>query len=127
MAHDKLFSYWNLAVATVLLSIAAFSGSAATSDGGTGTRPAYRHFSFRHYRATAYINLLSITIFSRADVGGGYASVEETGEGGREQVVLKFVSGSSPERAHGLNRLGLMQEVVRAQSGEKPEDRKSVV
>jgi hypothetical protein len=80
----------------------------------------YRHFSFRHYRATAYINILSITIFSRTDVGGGYASVEDTGENGVEQVVMDFVSGSSPERAHGLNRLGLIQEVVRTREGEKP-------
>jgi hypothetical protein len=35
--------------------------------------------------------------------------------------VLKFVSGSSPECAHGLNRLGLMQEVVHTHGSEKPE------
>lgn len=35
--------------------------------------------------------------------------------------MIKFVSGSTPERAHGLNRLGLIQEVVRKREGEKPE------
>lgn len=119
MANDKFLPRRNLGWATILLSIVAFNCSAATPD--ASTHVPYRHFSFRYYRATAYINILSITIFSRSDVGGGYASVEDTGENGVEQVVMKFVSGSTPERAHGLNRLGLIQEVVRTREGEKPE------
>jgi hypothetical protein len=31
---------------------------------------------------------------------------------------LKFVSGSSPEKAHGLNRMGLIEEVVREEGAE---------
>ena len=36
----------------------------------------------RTYRADALITLLGVTIFRRAGVGGGQASMEETGEGG---------------------------------------------
>ncbi|HEX4231127.1 MAG TPA: hypothetical protein VHZ07_20790 [Bryobacteraceae bacterium] len=121
MANDKFFPHRNLAWATILLSIAVLTGSAAIPAGTAEADVPFRNFSFRYYRATAYINILSITIFSRSDVGGGYASVEDTGQNGVEQVVMKFVSGSTPERAHGLNRLGLIQEVVRSHQGEKPE------
>jgi len=121
MANDKSCLHPTIATAAILLSIAAVTVSAATANGGATSRLPYRHFSFRHYQATAFINILSITIFSRAGVGGGYASVEDTGDNDSEQVVIKFVSGSTPERAHGLNRLGLIQEVVRKRDGEKPE------
>lgn len=82
MAYDKICPCLKLAGVAILLSIAAVAGSAATSDGSGATRLPYRHFTFRHYRATAYINLFSVTIFSRSDVGGGYASVEDTGDNG---------------------------------------------
>jgi hypothetical protein len=121
MANDKLIPLRSLGLATILLSIAALTGSAAVPGASASSRLPYRHFSFRHYRATAYINILSITIFSRTGVGGGYASVEDTAVNRADQVVMKFVSGSSPERAHGLNRLGLIQEVVHTRDGEKPE------
>ena len=37
--------------------------------------------------------------------------------------MLKFVGGSTPERAHGLNRLGLIQEIVRLHNGQRQEAR----
>ena len=66
----------------------------------------------RTYRADAVILFLGITIFRRAGVGGGQASLEETGEGAALRRTLFFAAGSDPKRAHGLNRLGWMREVV---------------
>src|ERR1019366_4542860 len=51
------------------------------------------------------ILFLGITIFRRAGVGGGQASLEETGEGAALRRTLFFAAGSDPKRAHGLNRL----------------------
>lgn len=120
MIINRSFPRHSLIWATILLS-AVLKASAATPTSSAAARPLFRNISIRQYRATAYVNLLSIPIFSRTDVGGGYASVEDANENGLEQIVLKFVAGSTPERAHGLNRLGLMQEVVRLNEGEKPE------
>ncbi len=66
----------------------------------------------RHYKATAYITLLSIPIFSRSGVGFGFAGVDEQTSGARQSLSLRFLSGSTPERAHGLNRFGFIQENV---------------
>jgi hypothetical protein len=66
----------------------------------------------RNYRADAVILFLGITIFRRAGVGGGQASLEESGEGAALRRTLFFAAGSDPKRAHGLNRLGWMREVV---------------
>jgi hypothetical protein len=66
----------------------------------------------RNYRADAVILLLGITIFRRPGVGGGKASLEETGEGASLRRTLFFAAGSDPKRAHGLSRLGWIREVV---------------
>jgi hypothetical protein len=66
----------------------------------------------RTYRADAVILLLGITIFRRAGVGGGQASLEETGAGDALRRTLFFAGGSDPKRAHGLNRLGWIRETV---------------
>jgi hypothetical protein len=66
----------------------------------------------RTYRADAVILFLGISIYRRAGVGGGQASVEETGEGTSLRRTLFFAGGSDPKRAHGLSRLGWMREVV---------------
>ena len=66
----------------------------------------------RTYRADAVILLLGIPIFRRAGVGGGQASLEETGEGTALRRILFFAAGSDPKRAHGLSRLGWIREVV---------------
>jgi hypothetical protein len=67
----------------------------------------------RTYRADATILFLGITIYRRAGVGGGKASLEETGEAAALRRTLFFAAGSDPKRAHGLSRLGWMREVVR--------------
>ena len=66
----------------------------------------------RRYRAHAYIHLFALPIFSRQEVGGGYAVVEQGTAGDHSIVGLQFAGGSSGERTHGLNRVGLIQEAV---------------
>jgi hypothetical protein len=66
----------------------------------------------RSYRADANIVVFGMTIFSRSDVGGGFARLLETSSGSRNSVRLLFVSGSRPDRAHGLNRMGYIEESV---------------
>jgi len=61
------------------------------------------------YRATAYVTFLSMTIFSRSGVGFGFAQADEHSSG---TSSLRFLSGSTPERASGLNRFGFIQENV---------------
>ena len=66
----------------------------------------------RSYRADANVVLFGITVFSRSDVGGGFARLVETSSGSNGTVRLLFVSGSRPDRAHGLNRMGYIEESV---------------
>jgi len=71
------------------------------------------------YRADANVVLFGITVFSRSDVGGGFARLVETSSGSNGTVRLLFVSGSQPDRAHGLNRMGYMEESV-AETNARP-------
>lgn len=73
----------------------------------------------RAYRCDAVILFLGMTVFRRAGVGGGEASLEETGEGDTRRHTYFFAGGSDPKRAHGLNRLGWIRETVVA-SGAAP-------
>lgn len=75
--------------------------------GGGATAVAYQR-----YRVHATVNVLSIPVWSRRDVSGACITVEERGADGPAAVVLQFAAGSWPEQAGGLNRLGVMQEVV---------------
>jgi hypothetical protein len=87
---------------------------AASLPRGPGERAtgAASRITSRTYRADAVILLLGISIFRRAGVGGGKASLEETGENASLSRTLFFAGGSDPKRAHGLSRLGWMREVV---------------
>jgi hypothetical protein len=53
-----------------------------------------------------------IPIFSRRGVGGGYAAVETATTGEAAALALQFAAGSWPDRSSGLNRFGVLQEVV---------------
>jgi hypothetical protein len=55
-------------------------------------------------------------------VGGGYAVVEEIRSGENTQVALQFAGGSWPDKAHGVNRLGFIQETVTEKSTGEPVD-----
>jgi hypothetical protein len=97
----------------------AFSGAIplnAASSAETPVVPAaisqiQRSFQ-RRYKATAYITILSVPIFSRAGVGFGFAGTDEHSLGVQQKFSLRFLSGSTPERAHGLNRFGFIQENI---------------
>ena len=73
--------------------------------------PMERSFQ-RRYKATAYISLLSVTIFSHSGVGFGFAGTVEYSRGAQQSSSLGFLSGSTPERAYGLNRFGFIHENV---------------
>jgi hypothetical protein len=73
----------------------------------------------RSYRAGANVVLFGVTVFSRSDVGGGFARLAETSSGLNGTVRLLFVSGSRPDRAHGLNRMGYIEESV-AETNARP-------
>jgi hypothetical protein len=66
----------------------------------------------RPYQTTATILVFGLPIFKRKDVGSGCASVEIGSAGDQTVTALQFAAGSKPERARGLNRLGLMREAV---------------
>lgn len=68
----------------------------------------------RQYRADAQIILLSIPVLRRKDVGDGSATWRESAaEDGTAIKLLEFTGRSAPERAAGLNRFGLVQEISR--------------
>ncbi len=66
----------------------------------------------RHLRVHATILLFGVPIIKRTDVGAGCATVETGSAEDQRMIALQFAAGSTPERAHGLNRLGLMKEFV---------------
>ena len=68
--------------------------------------------SSRSYRVDATILLFSLSIFTRAGVGKGHARHVVTRTPGGSVHQLEFEAGSLPDRAHGLNRLGLIRETV---------------
>ncbi|MFN0106216.1 MAG: hypothetical protein ACKV2U_29515 [Bryobacteraceae bacterium] len=64
------------------------------------------------YRAKATVLLFSLPLFHRANVGTGYLRVGEREEGEKRHLRLEFGAGSLPEKAAGLNRLGIFEETV---------------
>lgn len=69
-------------------------------------------FSTRSYRVDATILLFSLPIFTRAGVGKGHARHVVNDLLDRSVHDLEFAAGSLPERARGLNRLGMIRETV---------------
>jgi hypothetical protein len=76
----------------------------------------------QRYRANAVILFCGVQIFSKSGVGGGYAVVEEVRSGENAEIALQFAGGSWPDKAHGVNRLGFIQETVTEKSGGDPVD-----
>jgi hypothetical protein len=75
----------------------------------------------RHYRAHATILLLSFPVFTRRDVGSGYAAVEQSSSSAQSTTTLQFAGGSNPQRAQGINRIGLIQESITTEGGKLAE------
>jgi hypothetical protein len=69
----------------------------------------------RRYRVRATITLLSVPLFSKDNVGGACAMIEQTGSGSSRLSSIQFSSGSWPEHLKGFNRFGMAQEVVRGE------------
>ena len=101
----------------LVIAMAIVSGRCAFAVDDSGMSAACEKHFTRAYTATAYVTLMSITIFSRASVGGGFASLDEEEAKAGCDIRLRFFAGSSPERAHGLNRLGYIDEHVQEQKG----------
>jgi hypothetical protein len=97
-----------MAFSAVVSASASSPVEANTPSNETPTQTSFQ----RRYKATAYITLLSIPIFSRSGVGFGFAGTDERTRGAQQSLSLRFLSGSTPERAHGLNRFGFIQENV---------------
>jgi hypothetical protein len=95
--------------------VPASASSPVSANTTSNETPSQTSFQ-RHYKATAYITLLSIPIFSRSGVGFGFAGMDERTHGAQQSLSLRFLSGSTPERAHGLNRFGFIQENVEQQN-----------
>jgi hypothetical protein len=69
----------------------------------------------RRYRADAQILVLSLPILRRSGVGGGSVVWREWREPAGPIRLLEFTGYSNPERAAGLNRLGLIRETSRGE------------
>jgi hypothetical protein len=69
------------------------------------------------YRVHATITLLSVPLFSKENVGGACAMVEESVSGSSRISSIQFSSGSWPDSLKGFNRFGMAQEAVREESG----------
>jgi hypothetical protein len=72
----------------------------------------------QQYRANAVVTFFTIPLVSRADVGSGYALIEQGVSRDGNVVAIQFGAGSYPNRARGLNRLGyIKEEIVEAAPG----------
>ena len=69
----------------------------------------------RRYRADAQILVVSVPVLRRSGVGGGSVVWREWREPAGLNRLLEFTGYSNPERAAGLNRLGLIRETSRAE------------
>ena len=74
----------------------------------------------RRYRADAQVLLFGLTLLRREGVGGGSVLWREYEAGGAARL-LEFNGFSTPTRAAGLNRLGLIREIARMAGNEIPE------
>jgi hypothetical protein len=80
---------------------------AAPSLDGLATR-----FS-RRYRVHATVEVLSVPLVSKDNVGGACFTVEQVVSGTSRTTVLQFSGGSWPARLRGFNRFGMTREEVR--------------
>jgi hypothetical protein len=66
----------------------------------------------RSYRAHVVVALMGVPIFSRQDAGYANALLRETVSDGRRTFALRFSGGSRPERTHGVDYCGSMDEIA---------------
>ena len=106
MEHAQTPRVFSRPLALSLVAIALATVVSAASPARQETT------SWRTYRADANVMLFGFTLLSRGDVGGGFARLTETPFGSQNDIRLLFVSGSRPDRAHGMSRMGFIQESV---------------
>jgi hypothetical protein len=107
--------FTGLLLALLFRSRYALGGTMAAAhapEKAAGSTGSPARMELRKYRADAAILVLGLTIYRRAGVGGGQASVEEVGEGPSTRRTFFFAAGSDPKTAHGVSRLGWIREVV---------------
>jgi hypothetical protein len=75
----------------------------------------------RAYRVDATILLLSIPVLRRNGVGDARVALRQSPEinenGSENKLALEFAAASDPARAHGLDRMGWIREVVLEKNG----------
>jgi hypothetical protein len=99
-----------------LVRVIIFIGLPVAAVGEHATGASTRHVECT-YTVSASVTVVGVTIFHRSDVGGGYASLDENGTTADRNIRLRFLSGTTPDRAHGLNRLGFLEEHVHETNG----------
>jgi hypothetical protein len=100
---------------TLLTGLASLLLGAA---GRADTIPTSRTATYlRRYRVRATVTVFSVPLFSKDNVGGACAMVEEAISGSSRASAIQFSSGSWPEHLKGFNRFGMAQEAVREESG----------
>jgi hypothetical protein len=65
------------------------------------------------YSVHATIILGSIPFYLKKNVGGAAMSLEQSVDNLSNATALQFIAGSWPDRLHGFNRFGAIQEIVR--------------
>jgi hypothetical protein len=68
----------------------------------------------------AIVLLLGLPIFTKHDVGSGYAAAELGQKDGQSAIGLHFAAASSPGNAAGLNRFGALYEIAVQDGGNQP-------
>src|SRR5580693_3641749 len=107
-------SRWLTRRGVLFLALQALARPAVEVDRVARDHPAGAITSYaRRYRVHATIELLSVPLVSKDNVGGGWAMVEQSVSGASRTTVLQFSGGSWPDRLRGFNRFGMTQEVVR--------------
>jgi hypothetical protein len=71
----------------------------------------------RRYRVHATVEILSVPLVSKDNVGGACFTLEQAVSGSSRTTVIQFSGGSWPERLRGFNRFGMTREVVREEGG----------
>ena len=83
-------------------------------DGVGGLRPlGPASYRFRRYQVNATVVFVSIPLFSKVNVGGACAIVEQGVNPEGAVTGLQFGAGSWPDQLKGFNRFGMTEEVVR--------------
>jgi hypothetical protein len=93
------------------LALAAIGRAASAPPDTSETREEGR------YRVDAAVLLLGVPIIRRAQVGEARMSLRIAASGAVRRIGLEFAAASDPARAHGLDRMGWVRELVLERSG----------